>query len=147
MSLTAIYDTNVIVSAAIKPGSIPASLVALAIAHTVRLFLSRAILEEYTEVLNRPRFELDKSSVEQFLSDLTRAAALVTPIRQITAAPDEDDNRFLECAREAHAAYLVTGNKRHFPFSEFEGTQIVSPAEFVRIVTEQAHEEEEDCSS
>jgi putative PIN family toxin of toxin-antitoxin system len=143
MSLTAVYDTNVIVSAAIKPGSIPASLVALATEHKVRLFLSRAILEEYSEILNRPKFELDESSVAQFLRHLTNAAVMVTPTRQITAAPDEDDNRFLESAREANAKYLVTGNKRHFPFPEFEGTQIVSPVEFARIVMEQAHEEEE----
>ena len=105
--------------------------------------MSRAILEEYSEVLNRPKFELVESSVAQFLRDLMNAAVMVSPTRQITAAPDEDDNRFLEGAREANAEYLVTGNKRHFPFPEFEGTQIVSPAEFVWIVMEQAHEEEE----
>jgi hypothetical protein len=29
----------------------------------------------------------------------------------------------------------VTGNKKHFPFSEFEGTKIVSPAEFAHLLT------------
>ena len=28
------------------------------------------------------------------------------------------------------------GNKRHFPFLEFEGIKIVSPAELVRILIE-----------
>jgi predicted nucleic acid-binding protein len=63
MSPTAVYDTNVIVSAALKPGSLPASLVALAQAHTVRLFVSRAIPEEYTEVLNSAKFALEPSAV------------------------------------------------------------------------------------
>jgi hypothetical protein len=36
---TNIHDTNVIVSAILKPGSIPASLVALAMEGAVRLFL------------------------------------------------------------------------------------------------------------
>jgi putative PIN family toxin of toxin-antitoxin system len=123
MSPTAVYDTNVVISAAIKPGSLPASHVALAQAHTVRLFVPRAILEEYAEVLNRAKFALEPSAVEQFLRHLTNAAVMVTPRRQITAAPDEDDNRFLECAREVNAAYLVTGDKRHFPGPTFEGTQ------------------------
>ena len=40
MTLRVVYDTNVIVSAALKSGSLPASLVALAMAREVRLFLS-----------------------------------------------------------------------------------------------------------
>jgi len=132
-----VYDTNVVVSAALKPGSLPASLVALAIQKQVRLFLSPAILEEYTEVLTRPKFPFDPKMVETFLRDLKRAAAVVVhPTTRVTAAPHEPDNRFLECAKAAHAEYLVTGNKKHFPFLAFEGTRIVSPAEFARIITE-----------
>ena len=65
MTPTAVYDTNVVVSAALKPGSIPASLVALVIARHVRLFLSQAILEEYTDVLHRPKFRLDHGHEEK----------------------------------------------------------------------------------
>jgi predicted nucleic acid-binding protein len=28
---------------------------------------------------------------------------------------DEDDNRFLECAEQARADYLITGNCKRFP--------------------------------
>ena len=121
-------------SAALKPGSIPAALIAFVIERQVRLFLSPEILEEYTDVLYRPKFRLHPRRVTRFLHDLTTAATTVTPTSRVTRAPDDDDNRFLECAREAHAGYLVTGNKRHFPFPEFEGTRIVSPAEFMRIM-------------
>jgi len=58
---------------------------------------------------------------------------MVRPSQEVSRAPDEPDNRFLECALEARADYLVTGNKKHFPFSEFEGTKIVSPAIDLRI--------------
>jgi len=43
--VTVVYDTNVVVSAALKSGSLPAVLVALAMARRVRLVLSRAILK------------------------------------------------------------------------------------------------------
>lgn len=131
-----VYDTNVVVSAALKPGSIPASLIALAIAKQVRLFLSPPILEEYTEVLKRPKFGLDADAVDHFLRDLRRAATMARPTQKVSVASDEPDNRFLECAKKARADYLVTGNKRHFPASAFEGTAIVSPAEFARIIGE-----------
>ncbi len=70
-----------------------------------------------------------------FLRDLRKAAASVRPARRVARTPDEPDNRVLECAAAEHADYLVTGNKKHFPFSEFEGTKIVSPAEFAHLLT------------
>src|SRR5262245_52299249 len=133
---TAVYDTNVIVSAALTAEGIPASLVALALSTQVRLFYSPAILAEYTEVLYRPKLHLDPQAVAAFLQDLIRAATLVHPSRSIRAALDEEDNRFLECAQQARADYLVTGNTRHCPFATFEGAQIVSPAEFARLLME-----------
>jgi len=130
-----VYDTNIIVSAVLKPGGLPASLVALAMARSVGLFLSPAILEEYKAVLERPKFRLDPKAVETFLQSLRKTAVMVRPPQRVSRAPDEPDNRFLECALAARADYLVTGNKKHFPFSEFEGTKIVSPAEFAQLVS------------
>ncbi|PYV41490.1 MAG: hypothetical protein DMG06_16930 [Acidobacteria bacterium] len=40
---------------------------------------------------------------------------LVKPTLKLTITSDPDDNMFLECAQEAGADFLVTGNKRHFP--------------------------------
>ena len=137
MTLKVVYDTNVIVSAALRSGGIPASLVALALAKQVRLFLSPEILDEYTEVLKRPKFGLDAGAVDRFLRDLQRAGTMVHPTQRVSAASDEPDNRFLECAKKARADYLVTGNRRHFPTPAFEGTAIVSPTEFARIIVEQ----------
>ena len=53
--MRAVYDTNVLVSAALKPDSIPAVLVSLALAQRVHLCLSPPILAEYTAVLHRPK--------------------------------------------------------------------------------------------
>jgi uncharacterized protein len=134
MALTGVYDTNVIVSAILKPGSIPASLVALAMEGAVRLFLTQEILEEYREVLKRPKFGFDPSAVDAFLNDLEKACQMVYPTKRVRRALDEPDNRFLECAQAGKAHYVVTGNKKHFPFSQFKGTKIVSPAEFAALL-------------
>ena len=90
-----VYDTNVLVSAALKPGSTPAVLVALALTQRVHLCVSPSILAEYREVLHRP-----------------------------------------ECALEARAAYLVTGNLRHFPVATFEDIHILEPARFAHVLAE-----------
>lgn len=71
MTPHAVYDTNVIVSAILKPGSLPASLVALAMQGAVKLFLTREILEEYEEVLKRPAFGFDAGVVDTFRRNST----------------------------------------------------------------------------
>ena len=131
-----VYDTNVLVSAVLKPGSLPAVLVSLALAQRVRLCVSPSILAEYREVLHRPKCGFEASSIAFLLEDLTRTALLVHPTIHLTVAPDEADNRFLECALEASAAFLVTGNLRHFPVPTFEDIHILEPARFAHVLTE-----------
>jgi hypothetical protein len=49
---------------------------------------------------------------------------------------DPKDNRFLECAQEAIADFLITGNKKHFSnLNKFKDTLIVSPHEFIFQIT------------
>ena len=134
--LKVVYDTNVIVSAVLKPGSIPASLVTLALQRRVKLCVSQALLDEYKEVLNRPKFGLQAHAVEALLQDIAQSAQFVHPTERITAALDKDDNHILECAVAAGADYLVTGNTKHFPTPTFRRTAIVTPAEFaIRFIT------------
>ena len=136
MKPQAVYDTNVIVSAILKAGSIPASLVSLALQGTVQLFLSPALLAEYTEVLKRPAFGFNPKTVNTFLTELENAAIMVDPAMRVTSALDEPDNRILECALEAKAQYVITGNNKHFPFSQFKGIKILTPREFITFLIE-----------
>ena len=136
MKPQAVYDTNVIVSAILKPGSVPASLVSLAMQGEVQLYLSPALLTEYTAVVKRPVFRFSLRSINRFLKELESAAVMVYPTMRETAALDEPDNRILECALEAKADYVITGNRRHFPFSQFKGIKILTPREFITFLIE-----------
>lgn len=134
MTPRVVYDTNVIVSAVLKAQSTPALLVAFALSGHITPCLSPVILEEYEDVLKRPKFGFDDQTVDTFLQEFRAVAKLVKPTRRVRAALDEPDNRFLECAQVARAGYLVTGNKKHFPFVTFGKTRIVSPAELAHFL-------------
>ena len=136
MTLHAVYDTNVIVSAALKPASLPAALLALAVSRRVQLYVSPPMLAEYTAVLYRPKFSLEARSVDRLLADIVQAAVTVHPTTPLAVASDAADNRFLECALEAGAAYLVTGNMRHFPIGAFQEIRILEPARFAHVLAE-----------
>jgi putative PIN family toxin of toxin-antitoxin system len=136
MTVRVVYDTNVIVSAALKSGSIPASIVALALDQRVQLCLSPPIIREYGDVLHRPKFGFEASRVETFLKALTQASLIVHPTVGLEVASDPADNRFLECARDAEVDFLVTGNLRHFPLTEFQGIRIVEPSRFAQALAD-----------
>jgi predicted nucleic acid-binding protein len=64
---------------------------------------------------------------------ITAHAEMITPTRALSVSPDEADNRFLECAEEAEADYLVTGNKRHFP-KRWKTTRVVSARDLLELI-------------
>ena len=59
----------------------------------------------------------------------------VTPTERLAVTRDSEDNKFLECAVEADASYLVTGNTRHFPH-QFRTIRVVTPREFFALLVE-----------
>jgi predicted nucleic acid-binding protein len=62
---------------------------------------------------------------------------MVTPTRELEVLKeDETDNRILECAAKAKVDFVITGNKRHFPFEDFKGSKIVTPREFINHISE-----------
>jgi uncharacterized protein len=126
-----VIDTNVLVSALLKPRGNEAAVLRLALVGSVTVCLTDAILTEYKAVLARPKFRFDQTEIAALLDELKAVAQFVKPRNQVTASPDESDNRFLECAEAAQADYLITGNPRHFP-KIWAGIEIVSAGQLLQ---------------
>ncbi len=125
-----VLDTNILISACWTPGGLEAETVKRALAGTITACVSPPVLAEYRDVLFRDKFAALRARAEGLLSTLEARAFHVNPVMPVSAASDEDDNRFLECAAEAGAAYLVTGNLKHYP-AEWGVTKIVNAREFL----------------
>jgi len=132
LPLRLVIDTNVLVSAAIKPTGLQRTVFLIAISKPARLYVSYPILQEYTEVLARPELRIRKGLRLQLLQLIKSHSHTVLPTRQLEATTDPDDNIFLECADAARADYLVTGNPKHFP-RFWKKTKVVTPREFVSL--------------
>lgn len=130
--LRVVVDTNVLVSALLKPDSLPELILSLIMEGEIILCVSEPIFTEYEAVLAREKFKkLDQRKVKAFLSRLKSQALWASPkIRLQVAKGDPEDNKFLECAEEAKADFFITGNIKHFPLGKFKGTIILRPAEF-----------------
>jgi len=131
--LRLVIDTNIVVSAALKPDGLQRTVLLLAITKPARLYVSDAIIAEYREVLARPELKIRKGLRQQVLQLLRNHSQTVTPSRPLQITPDPDDNIFLECADAARVDYLVTGNPRHFP-KFWKKTKVITSREFLGIV-------------
>jgi uncharacterized protein len=132
----AVLDTNIVVSAHLKAEGREALILELALAAKFKLCASEPIFEEYEAVLMRPRFGFDPQKIAKSLKAIRKVSLFVRPRKPLRVARDPDDDKFLECALEAGAECLVTGNLRHFP-ARFRGTRVVSPRESLVILAAQ----------
>ena len=122
-----VVDTNVLVSALLKPGSVPDRALA-AIWQTATVLYDGRIAGEYRSVLERPKFRaIDRLRIEELLALLhARGSDLgEVPSWQGTMT-DGGDRIFIEAALAGRAEAIVTGNIRHYP-SDL-GFEVLPPA-------------------
>ncbi len=133
LPLRLVIDTNVLVSAALKPESLPRTTLLLALTKPARLYVSRPILKEYADVLLRPELHIRKGLQHQLLQLIKNHSHIIVPSCRLEVTSDPDDNMFLECADAARADYLITGNHKHFPVF-WKKTKIITSREFISLM-------------
>lgn len=134
-----VLDANVLVSALISTSGPPGQIIAAWLEELFELVISEAILDEIGRVLRYPRLaalhKLPEESIDELLSLLRGESRFVAPTEKLSLSLDESDNRYIECAINAGAEYIVTGDKQHLlPIGEVQGIRIVSPAVFIALL-------------
>ena len=131
----AVIDTNVLVSAMLKKLSPPDQIMQEIFKGTITPLLNKEILDEYWNVLRRPKFKFSEKAVNVLITSLMKQAIFVDAESVEEILPDPKDVVFYEVVmegRKTEDAYLVTGNKKHFPLKPF----IVDPRQMVEIIEE-----------
>jgi len=123
--LRIVLDTNVLVSAFLSPDGAPAQVLALVLGGELDLMVDDRILDEYREVLARPRFRLDASDVAEVLRQLEADGERIAAAPVERQLPDPDDQPFLEVALAGQADAIVTGNPEGPDYGH--GTVVLSP--------------------
>jgi len=133
IGLRLVLDTNVVVSAALKPDGLQRTVVLLAMTKPAHWYVSAAILSEYATVMARPELKIPKKLRQQLMQLIKNRTRVITPSRLSQMTSDPADNIFIECADAARADYLVTGNRQHFP-KFWKSTKIISSSEFLAAI-------------
>jgi len=134
ISRSIVLDTNVLVSAAILEGSIPAEILKKIILKEVSTLTCPGIVTEYRQVFSRPKFKKWKFPPLWF--DFILAQSIWVdhdPPAWPLNGPDPDDLLFLSFAHQ-QGATLITGNMKDYPSEIRQGTVVVEPSEYLRWI-------------
>jgi putative PIN family toxin of toxin-antitoxin system len=127
-----VIDTNVFVSSFF--GGNPRKIIDLWKKGKISLCVSKNILDEYIEVLQRIGLG-DGREVEELLSLFAKGFNILftTKTPKIKAVRDDpDDDKFIECAVGLKAEVIITGDKALKAMNEYMGIKILTPQQFLK---------------
>ncbi|MBO4777000.1 MAG: putative toxin-antitoxin system toxin component, PIN family [Bacteroidales bacterium] len=132
MKIYAVIDTNVILSALLSKKSDVATVKVLRAIESGKIcpLLQDLIIDEYNEVLTRSKFHLPTELIEDVIRKIVEVGQNAERIHSTECFPDPKDIVFYEVALSKEDAYLVTGNKKHFPQKPI----VVTPSEMLEIL-------------
>ena len=131
-----VLDTNVLISALLFGGP-PRAILEMILAGAVDFSLSVPIFDDFTDVLHRPKFGFSSEQAMAVVKELSGLCAIVGPSEQISVIrADPDDDRILECALEARAGIIISGDAYLLDLGVYRGIRIMNPSEFFQTALE-----------
>jgi uncharacterized protein len=125
-----VLDTNIFISSVL--GGKLGIILDIWKTHKFTLIVSNEILDEYLEVLNRPKFHLSQEVITEVFAFLFAYAEFVVPHEAIHAIPDDpSDNKFIETAIAGQAERIVSGDSHLLTLKTFRDIPIISANEFL----------------
>ena len=128
-----VVDTNVLISAALRPVGTPCAVVdTICEARGVLLF-SNETFQELHSRLFRPKFDryVSRTVRSVFLVQLMGVSERVSITGAKLGCADPQDDMFLETAMVGEADCLITGDRHLLEMTPFRGISILTPAAFL----------------
>ena len=139
MPIKVVIDTNVMVSVAFAKKGLAKELRDMIADEAFILIISKDILTELYRVLHYPhilqRFNPSKEDLDEFIGTLIEHAVLTDGKYSLhKIADDPTDDKFLACAMETGADYIVSRDPHLRSLKHYHGIQIIDAATFIQKV-------------
>ena len=134
-----VIDANVVVSFLFSKGDTVSFIFDAWENETFEVLMSSDILTELDDVIDRAvrttKGGINPLNAGAMIRRLRKNTTRVSIVSTVNVSKDDKDNRYLACAKDGEADYLVTGDKKHLlSIKKFGITRIVSPKEFVEVL-------------
>lgn len=124
-----VIDTNILISGVFF-GGFPKKILCSVVNKKITACATVEIINEYEnivqEMIDRKQGHFDKS----ILAPLIQSMEIIEPISDIKASRDPDDDKFIGCAKDAHALYIVSDDKDLLVLEQYDNIQIITAKEF-----------------
>ena len=138
-----ILDTNIVISSAL--GGALVLVLEKWDQEKFKVIVTSDILDEYFQVINRPKFKLKQETIDKITRYLYQFSEFVVPEEHIhVIEADPKDDKFLEIAVNGSATYIITGDPDLLTLHPFRGIPIVSPDIFLATVAHVASSDTQD---
>jgi len=130
---TAVFDTNILISALLSTRSNPFRCLALAKIGKIESITCQEILDEFAEkLIVKFKFsqEMTQAAVEEVAS-FSRVIKISKTLKVVEADPDDD--MVIECAVVGNATHIVTGDKHLLSIARYGSIEIVNATDFVAL--------------
>ncbi|MBI4028969.1 MAG: putative toxin-antitoxin system toxin component, PIN family [Candidatus Blackburnbacteria bacterium] len=133
-----VFDTVIFVRGLINPHNF-AGKVLFTKSSQYRLFVSKPVLVEILEVLQRPeltsKFKTIKNLDKTRILHLLKRAEVIEVKGDSTASRELKDNKFLALAEVAKADYLVSEDRDLLDLKEYKNTKIIDTETFLNVLS------------
>ena len=124
-----VIDTNIVISAAFF-GGIPRKVIQAAVEEKIIVCANSSIVDEYKEIKDEMLL-LKKGKLRDDIFDTyLEKIRMFKPVAVVNICRDPDDNKFIACAIDAKAIYVVSGDKDLLAVESYDEVKIVTAKEF-----------------
>ena len=124
-----VVDTNVLISGVFF-GGMPRKVLSAVIHKEITACATEEIVEEYNEIVQEMITRKQGHLNNDILAPLIGTMEIVEAKTRVELSRDPDDDKFLGCAKDAKALYIVSGDKDLLVLEKFEGIEIITAKEF-----------------
>ena len=129
--LRVVVDTNVYISAIFWGGK-PRHVIDLGRDGEIQIFTSEDIEQEILDKL-MTKFGMNSDDAGRVMADFSTFTKLIRVSRRIHVVKDDpDDDKFIECAVECNAEFIISGDKHLLNMRKYEGIDIMNAATFLK---------------
>lgn len=124
-----VIDTNIVASAIFFCGK-PLELIKLLLDNQIISTATPAIVLEYNSTIEYLLEKYKGNHIKVPLMQIVSAMKLIPESDTIHICRDPDDDKFISCAVDSNAIYIVSGDKDLLVLEEYKGIEIITVSQF-----------------